>query len=175
MRPHSGKGSVQVVLGWSRVVHGPRRDDSQTLLLRKTEEHIVVHAIERITVVEELDDNVFGTEQLDEPIELCARIVPTPQRPSNRALATPREHEPVTTRPACEIVEVIDRAPLLRSAQLGFRDRGGESVIALLSACEHEQVLAFGVGDSVLRSAQPERQLGTENCGNAASAMRTIP
>ena len=41
--------------------------------------------------------------------------------------------------------------------------RGGEPVVALFAAGEHEQVAALGVGDAVLRRAEPERQLGAEH------------
>ena len=62
-----------------------------------------------------------------------------------------------------ELVEVVDRPALLGPAQLRLGDRGGEPVIALLAAGEHQQVAALGIGLAVLRLGQPERELGAEH------------
>ena len=53
-----------------RVVHVAGRDDAQAALHGKGMEHVVVGAVEGVAVIEQLDDDVVGAEEGDEPVEL---------------------------------------------------------------------------------------------------------
>ena len=72
-----------------------------------------------------------------------------------------------------QLVEVVEGAALLAAGELRVGDRGGEAVVALLPACEHEQMRALGIGDAGPRRGRvaPRRgrgpgvegELGTEH------------
>ena len=106
-------------------------------------------------------------EERGQPVERLGRrgLAAVRQRLPHRALAAAGEHHPVAAAPLAELVEVVDRAALLVAAQVRLGHRRGEPVVALDPARQHQQVAALGVGDAVLRAAQPERELGAEDGG----------
>ena len=53
--------------------------------------------------------------------------------------------------------------PFSAPASCAVGDGCGEPVVALLASGEHQQVAALGVGDSVLRHGEVERELGSED------------
>ncbi len=115
----------------------------------------------------ELDEDVLEPEQRRQPVERLgrrARAV-TDQRLRDEALAAAGQHRPVAAPTLAQLVEVVDRSPLLVAAQVGIGHRRGESVVALDPACQHEQVAALGVRHTVLRAREPQGQLGAEDGG----------
>ena len=165
VRAHGGDRRGEQLALRHGVVHVVRREERQPALARESGEHVVVAGVERVAVVDQLDVHGIPPEQPHEPVELARRGI-GPSAASARRTA-PLRH-PVSTAKcpsACcgELVEVVDRPPLLGALQLRVRDGAGEPVIALLAAGEHEQVRADGVGLAVLRLRQLERELGAEH------------
>ena len=116
----------------------------------------------------QLDGDVVGAEPLDQPAQLAA----PGRRPVRSACRTAPLRQPVSasTWPAVSAttcVQVVDRAALLRPAQLGGADRAAERPVAVGIAGQQQQVAALRVGHPVLRGGQPERELGAEHRGHA--------
>ena len=63
---HRGEGGGERMLGRGRVVHVAGGDGPQSAALRDLEQDVVVIAVEWTTAVDEFDDDVLGTEQVDE-------------------------------------------------------------------------------------------------------------
>ena len=116
-------------------------------------------------VVEELDHDVLAAEEGDQPVEFaCSGLGPAvSEGAAHGALAASGRHDPLAARLLGERFERVHRPPLLTAGELPGGDRGGQPVVARLAPGEHEQVLALGVGEAVLRAAEPERELGAED------------
>ena len=165
VRPHRRNRRREVHFLGHGVVHVVRRDDGQLALGGERGEHVVVARIRRRALVDELDVDPLGPEQVDEPVELVRRggRAVGGERLPDGALAASGQHLPVPAGPVGEVMQVVHRAPLLTPRQLRVRDGGGESVVALLAAREHQQVRAVRIGFAVLRTGQSQRQLGPED------------
>ena len=165
VRAHGGDRRGEQLPLRHGVVHVVRREERQAALAREPGEHLVVARVERVAVVDELDVDGVPPEQPHEPVELARRgIAPLGgERPAHGALAASGQDGEVPVRLRGELVEVVDRPPLLGPLQLRVRDGAGEPVIALLAPGEHEQVRADRVGLAVLRLRQLERELGAEH------------
>jgi len=55
------------------VVDDIRRDDAEVTADRKSGKGVVTRRVERVIVVEKLDDDALGAEAIDEPVELPGR------------------------------------------------------------------------------------------------------
>src|SRR5690606_26122706 len=118
--------------------------------------------IHRVAVIHELDDDLILTENINQPAKRCGGISAC-QPLTYTAFSTAGEDRPVFARARGEVVQIVDRSPLLAAAQLGPGDSTGQPVIALQTASEHEKVLTDRIGNAVLRPGQPQRQFGTED------------
>ena len=109
--------------------------------------------------------DVLETEQRRQPVERLGRgaLAAGRERLPDGALAAAGQHHPVTAPALAQLVEVVDRAALLVTAQVGVGHRRGEPVVALDPARQHQQVAALGVGHAVLRTGQAEGELGAED------------
>ena len=101
------------------------------------EQRVIVGVVERIAVIEKLDDHIVGAEKIDEVIEFSRGIAAGEPLPHG-AFAAPGKHDPVTVRLVCEFFEIVEGPALFASTQLGFRDGRREPVIALLLPGEHQ-------------------------------------
>ena len=74
---------------------------------------VVARRIDRVVVVEQLDDDALGAEPLDEPVELPRRGDGTGlhERARNGSLATARQDEEVTSRELGQSVDVVAGRP----------------------------------------------------------------
>ncbi len=105
----------------------------------------------------------------------ASRAAPAPaccQCLSDRALAAAAEDHPVATTDLGEVVEVVRRPALLVAGQVRLGHRSGQPVIALHSPGQDQQMSALGVRDPVLRCAQAEAELGTEDAGKTVGGAR---
>src|SRR5690554_5132885 len=92
-------------------------------------ECVISSIIERVTVVDELDDDLILSEQIDQPSQRRCGI--SSCKPLSHApLTTAGENRPVPIRARCEIFQVVDRSALLATAQLSPGDGSGKAVIA---------------------------------------------
>ena len=62
-----------------------------------------------------------------------------------------------------DLLEVVDRTPLLLPGELGGADRAAQPPVAVGVAGEQEQVAALGIGHAVLRGGEAQRQLRAED------------
>ncbi len=179
LRAHGGdRGRESAILG-TGVVHVAGRHDRQAALGGEGSQDVVVGAVERQPVVDELDVHVLGAEQRHQTVELGRRLLDlirmrsgrrlrwfARERLPHRPLAASGEDRPVTVGGGGELVEVVDGAPLLGAAQLRLGDGGREPVVALEPPRQHEQMSALRIGLPVLRTGEPERELGPEHRGD---------
>ena len=170
MRPHRGDRGSQVRAVRHGVVHVVGGHHIQAALPGEGEEHIVVPRIERRAVIDQLDAHRIGAEPLDEPVELGrgAGGAGGGERAAHGALAASGHDHPVpdprrVAGARSEVIEVVDWPALLAPGELGVGEGAGEPVIPLLAAGEHEQVGSDGVGFTVLRRGQLERQFRPEH------------
>jgi hypothetical protein len=170
-RPNGGESGREVVLVGGREVHVARRHDPESACRGDRGEGVVDGAVERAALVEQLDEHVGPAEPVDETVDL-GRGIPLAvaaidarggEGGAHRTLAAAGEDRPLATGAVGELVEVVERAPLLVAGQLAAREGGREPVISALLAREHHEVRALGVGDAVLRRAQAEGELGAED------------
>ena len=169
-RPHCGDGRGELHALGRGVVHVVGREDRQPALGGEGGEQVVVAGVGGVSVVDELDVDRARAEAGDEQVESVGgrRGATGCQCLTHRALAAPGEHGPVPLGARGEVVEVVAGAALLAAGELRVRDRGGQAVISLLAAGEHEQVGALGVGRAAARRARrpriiAQRQLGAEH------------
>ena len=149
------------------VVRVAGRDHAQPFLRRELVQRVVVGAVERVAVIPQLDDDVVGAEEGDETVEFGTGVALL-ERLAHGALAASGQDQPVTARLFGELLEVVHGPTLLPTAQLPARDGRRQPVVPLLLAGEHEQVTALGIGHAVLRTGEPQRELGTEDRGRGA-------
>ncbi len=158
-----------LALGYG-VVHVVAREHRESALNSERGKQIVLARVERAALVDQLDVHGIPAEQRDQSIELgCRRLRPARgQRAPHRAFAAPRQYRPVSVGLRGQLVEVVQRAPLLGTLQLPVRDGGREPVVSLFAAREDEQVRARGIGFSTPRRARgsvemTERELGAKD------------
>ena len=160
-------------------------NDAEALLHRKGGKGIVSRRIERIVVVEQLHDDAFATEPLDEPVELSTGGDRPGfyERIGHRPLATARQDEEVASCELTKAVEVIAGAPFLTPGEMTLADGTGESRVARRIAGDHDQVRAVRVGGPSPRGSRGDRgakaragsgegELGTEDSRHACLFCR---
>ncbi len=154
---------------WCRVVDIARRDHGEPLTGGQLGQHIIVGVVKRVAVMVEFHCHVVSAKPVHKLTQLVrGRTHPGGLRPiDNKRLPHPpfaasAEEEPVPIRPFGQVVEVIEWATLLCPRQLGGSDCTGEPMVAFLSAGENEQVAAARVGDTILRSVEPQGEFGPE-------------
>lgn len=113
-------------------------------------------------MVEELDGDVLAPEQVDERPQRMGGVSGL-ETAAHGAFAASGQDRPVPARTCGEIVEVVDRAPLLTAAQLRRGDRPREPVIALRAPGEDQQMLAGGIGVTPLWCGQVQGELRSEH------------
>ena len=161
-RPHRRHRRGQAGRGRGGVVDVAGRDDGETVVGGEPGQQAVGLVGGRVRAGRELDSHVVDPEEAGQPVELLAgrgRAVGG-QRRAHQPLAAAGQHQPVAAAPLGQLGQVVDRAALLVAAQVCVGHRGGEPVVALDAAGQHQQVVPLGVGHAVLRAAQPQRQLG---------------
>ncbi len=124
------------------VVDNVRRDDAEVPAHGEGGKGVVARRVERVIVVEQLDDDALGTEPLDEPVELPRRRDRTGfhKRGRHGSLAAARQDEEVASRELGQPVDVVARAVLLATSEIALADGAGETGIALRVAGEDDQV-----------------------------------
>ncbi|TCN37857.1 hypothetical protein EV644_15018 [Kribbella orskensis] len=65
-----------------------------------------------------------------------------------------------------QVFQVVDRPAFLPACEVGFGDRSGQPVVAVLPLGQHQQVRAFGIRDAVLGTGQAEGELGAVDGGD---------
>src|SRR5690606_18130823 len=120
-RANRGERGMQRVLCGRRVVHVTRCDNAQSPLSGEGREPVVVGAVERVAVVEELDDDVVVAKEFHEPVDLCPGVAVLESLAHCRLAAT-REYEPVAVGLPSEILEIIEGPPFLLAPQLRCRE-----------------------------------------------------
>jgi len=115
------------------VVDDIRRDDAEVTADRKSGKGVVTRRVERVIVVEKLDDDALGAEAIDEPVELPGRCDRTEfhQRGGHRPLATARQDEEVASRQLGQSVDVVARATFLATGEVALADGAGQTGVAL--------------------------------------------
>ncbi len=137
-------------------------DHRQPQFLREVGERVVVLVIGGQELCTELDDDIGRAETVHQLTDLGPRgdrAVPGQCAP-DPPFAAAGEDQPVILGGLREDVEVVDRPALLAAVQLRAADLGGQPVVALLTSCQHQQVIPDRVGDTHLRLRETERQLG---------------
>ncbi len=124
------------------MVNDVRRDDTETPAHSEGSECVVARRVERVIVVEQLDDDALGTEPVDEPVELPGRRNRTgfDKRGRHRSLATASQDEEVASREIGQSVDVVARAALLTTGKMALTDGASKARIALRVAGEDDQV-----------------------------------
>ena len=130
------------------VVDDVRRDDAEVPAHGEGGKGVVARRVERVVVVEQLDDDALGAEPLDEPVELPRRRDRTGlhERGRHGPLATARQDEEVASRELGQSVDVVARATLLATGEITLADGAGETGVALRVAGENDQVGPGRVG-----------------------------
>jgi hypothetical protein len=146
-------------------VHVAGGHHGQVVLGGQPRQHVVHGGVGRPAVVGELDVDRVGAEQVDQTAQCAGRVgrAAGGERLAHEALAAAGEHVPVPAALLGQLLEVVDRSALLVAGQLRLGDGGGQPVVALHTAGEHEQVAALGVGHPLLRCREAERQLRAED------------
>ena len=131
------------------MVDDVRRDDAEVPAHGEGGKGVVARRVERVVVVEQLDDDVLATEPLDEPVELPRRRDRTglDERGGHRSLATARQDEEVASCELGQPVEVVARTTLLATGEVALADGAGEAGVALRIAGEGDQVGPGRIGD----------------------------
>ncbi len=151
-------------------MHGVGGDRGQAEVGRHPREEVVPGAVTGKTVVGQLHEHAFPAVQVDELAQPRERgRGPFPfQRPAHRALAAAGEHHAVLAGVLHDLVEAVDRPPLLGAlGELAVGDRPAQPVVAVLAEGEQQQVLALRVRDPVLRRGEPDAQLRAEHRAHA--------
>ena len=163
------------------MVDDIRRDDAEVTADRKSGKGVVTRRVERVIVVEKLDDDALGAEAIDEPVELPGRCDRTEfhQRGGHRPLATARQDEEVASRQLGQSVDVVARATFLATGEVALADGAGQTGVALWVAGENDQVgpgwvrgpgTRRGLEDLVadqFRAATGKGELSTEDGGHS--------
>ena len=136
------------------VVDDVRGDDAEVPAHRQGGKGVVAGRVERVVVVEQLDDDVLTTEPLDEPVELPRRRDRTglDERGGHRPFAAARQDEEVASCELGQPVEVVARTTLLATGEMALADGTGEAGVALRISGEDDQV-----GPGRIRSPGPRR------------------
>ena len=131
------------------MVDDVRRDDAEVTAHRESGQGVVARRVERVVVVEQLDDDVLAAEPLDEPVELSRGRNRTGFDEGSRhgSLATTRQDEEVAAGELGQPVEVVPRATLLAAGEMALADGAGKARVALGIAGEDDQVGTGRVGD----------------------------
>ncbi len=159
-REHLG----EVGVGRAGVVDVVGRDDANADPAREAEEHVVALVVERLVMVDELDEDILAAEHADQPPQLAlgAGRALGGQRRRDHALAAAGQDRPLALMRARQFVQVVDR-PALGAAQLRRRDGAAQPGVPVGVAGEHQQVAALRIGDAGLPRGQAEAQLGAEH------------
>ena len=163
--PHRREGGGQPAPVGRRVVDVVGRHDAQPGLVGERGQVVVAFAVARVAVVGQLDRHVLRPEQRDEAVQLPRRGAGPAglQRPRHRPLAAAGEDHGVVPQLLRDLLQVVDRAPLLLALQLGQPDDPAQPRVPLRAAGEDEQVGPDRVRLAVLRAGQLQRQLGAEH------------
>ncbi|KJL38231.1 hypothetical protein RR49_00741 [Microbacterium ginsengisoli] len=151
-------------------MHVAGRDRRERPVGGERGEQVVVGAVAHPALVEQFDDDLVGAEQVDQRVEGVGRRPRTARGEcgAHGALAASGQNRPGAVRLLGQGRQVVDGLALLGPGELTVGEGGGEPVVALLSAREHQQVGALGVGATVLHRGELERQLGPEHGAHAA-------
>ena len=105
-----------------------RGDDAEVPLDGKGGESVVARGVERVVMVEQLDDDALATEPVDEPVELPSRRdrAGLDERARHRPLAAARKDEEVALGELGQAVEIVAGAPLLAAGEMALADGAGE-------------------------------------------------
>ena len=99
-RAHRGERRREPVLGRGRIVHRVRGEQGEPGSFGETGERVVRLLVERMPVVEELDDDVLAAEERGEAIELARRGIRPAlgERTTYGSLAASGRHDPLAPR-----------------------------------------------------------------------------
>ena len=153
----------------ARVVRRGARDRGQAGRMGQLGQGVVALGVGGQGLVGELDGDVVGPEPLDESPQLpgCGVAPSRAQGLLHATLAAARERQHPTRGVVDDLVEVVDRAPLLLAPQLRDADGAAERAVTLGIAGEQQQVAALGIGHAVLRGREPQAQLRAEDRAHA--------
>ena len=126
----------------------PGGDDVEVPLHGKGGEGVVARRVERVVMVEQLDDDVLATEAVDEPVQLSFRRDGPgfDERLRHRPLAATGEDEEVAPRELGQPVDVVTRAPLLATGEMALGDGAGKTRVAGRIPGDDYQVGAGRIG-----------------------------
>jgi hypothetical protein len=147
-------------------VHVVRGDRGQAPCPGQLGEQVVAVVVVRVPVIGQLHRHVVHTEQCGQPVQFRPGGGHTTlgQRLRHRTLAATGEDQHVVTQQRRHLLQVaVRRLTLLTAAQVRLRDRARQPGVTLRAVRQHQQVPPLGVGLTVLRFRQVQRQLRTED------------
>ena len=176
------------------MVDDIRRGNAEVPAHGESSEGVVARRVERLIVVEKLDDDVLGAEPVNEPIELPGRHDGTGlhERCWHCSFAAARQDEQVAPSQLGQPVEVVARPAFLTTGEIALADGTGKTGVALRVAGENDQVgpgrvrsagtraaagataLLVRSGTRLARVSSAPKTVGTPT-SFAASAKRTTP
>jgi hypothetical protein len=119
-----------------------RSDDAEVSLYSKGGKGVVARRVERVVMVEKLDNDAFSAEAVDEPIELSSRRdrAGFDEGFGHCPLAATGEGEEVASCELGQSVEVVSRAPLLAAGKMALSEGPGEAGVTGGVASDDDQV-----------------------------------
>jgi hypothetical protein len=125
-----------------------RGDDVEVPLHGKGGEGVVARRVERVVMVEQLDDDVLATEAVDEPVQLSFRRDGPgfDERLRHRPFAATGEDEEVAPCELGQPVDIVARAPLLATGEMALGDGAGKTRVAGRIPGDDYQVGAGRIG-----------------------------
>jgi hypothetical protein len=142
-------------------VHIPRRHHPQTTPRGDRGECVVGVGVGGELVVDQLHHHPTRTEQTDQPINLglSRGRAAVGESATNDPLPTPRQHGPLPTAGAGQILQVEPGPVLLPTRQMPLRDNPRQPSIPRQATGQNQQMITFRIRDSRLRAWQTHRQL----------------